>query len=248
MTRSLYQAEKSSLCGVTPRPSALTSTRLLQPAADQNQIHRLPNGPWLRLPRPAVRPPLRFAVAAALGHDRYGTDPGGHGGVDRQVADRFRLVPARRRQSGEAAEVLRQPVPAGRGGLRLLRAARRADRRGLGGTDPGRVHLQRQGLQPVHPAPHPGADAARRPAGGRRQDGQGPGLPQGRRPGGDRRRPGTGSSRRSSRCARRASSARSCSSSRPGSRSRGRTRSTSSPARSGPPRGGSASSSATTPG
>src|ERR1700722_12833515 len=51
MTSSLYQAEKSSLCGVTPRPSALTSTRLFQRAADQNQIHRLPNGPWLYLPR-----------------------------------------------------------------------------------------------------------------------------------------------------------------------------------------------------
>ncbi len=54
---------------------------------------------------------------------------------------------------GAAAAVLRLPVPAGRSRRHLLRAARRADRRGLGRPSPGRVHLQRQGVQPVHPAP-----------------------------------------------------------------------------------------------
>ena len=116
----------------------------------------------------------------------HGRDPGGHGRMDRPVADRLRLVPGRREHAGEAAAVLRPPVPAGGGGRDLLRAARRADRPGLGGADPGRVHLQHQGVQPVHPAPHAGQGAARRPARGREPGREGAGVPQGRRPGGDR--------------------------------------------------------------
>src|ERR1700689_1193765 len=67
MTSSLYQAEKSSLCGVTPRPSSLTPSRLFQRAADQNQIIPLPNGPWLRLPpSPPSRPARHTPEAPAL--------------------------------------------------------------------------------------------------------------------------------------------------------------------------------------
>jgi hypothetical protein len=139
--------------------------------------------------RPALRPrsrgrdhedPMTFARPPRWDMIGYGNDPGGHGGVDRQVADRFRLVPARRRQPRAAAEVLRQPVPARRGRLGLLRAAGRAHGRGVGGQDPGRVHVQRQGVQPVHPASDPGQDAPGRPAGGGRQGGQGADLLQGR--------------------------------------------------------------------
>ena len=108
----------------------------------------------------------------------YGTDPGGHGVVDGPDADRVGLVPAGGGHAGKAAAVLCPPVPAGGSGRDLLRAARGADRRGLGGADPGRVHLQRQGVQPVHPAPHPGCRAACRPAPGGGEDGQRPGLPQ----------------------------------------------------------------------
>jgi len=110
--------------------------------------------------------------------------------VDGQDADRLRLVPARGGHAGEAAAVLRPAVPAGRGRRHLLRAARRADRQVLGGADPGRIHLQRQGVQPVHPAPHSGQGTARRPARGGGQDRQGPGVPQGCRPGSGR--PGLG--------------------------------------------------------
>ena len=159
-------------------------------------------------------------AAGALGWGN-GTDPGGHGVVDGPDADRVRLVPARGGQPGEAAAVLRPPVPAGRGGRHLLRAARRADRPGLGGADPGRVHLQRQGVQPVHPAPDAGPGAARRPARGREPVRQGPGVPQGRRPGGGRSGLGPVPGRARAAAARRASSARSCCSSRPGSRSAG---------------------------
>ena len=196
----------------------------------------------------------------------HGRDPGGDGGMDRPVADRLRLVPGRCEHAGEAAAVLRSPVSAGGGGRHLLRAARRADRPGLGGTDPGRVHLQHQGVQPVHPAPHAGEGAAHRPACGRGPGREGPGVPQGRRPGAGR--PGVGPVPGRARAAARCwpgrgwpgrcwpgrgwtgpgNSARSCCSSRPGSRSPARTRTTSWPARSAPRRAGSAWSSATTPG
>ncbi len=85
----------------------------------------------------------------------YGAGPGGHGVVDGPDAARIGLVPARGGHAREAAAVLRPAVPPGRGGRHLLRAARGADRGHLGGAHPGRVHLQRQGVQPVHPAPHP---------------------------------------------------------------------------------------------
>jgi uncharacterized protein YecE (DUF72 family) len=75
--------------------------------------------------------------------------------MDRPNADCLRLVPARGQHAGEKTAVLRPAVPAGGGRRHLLRAARRADRQGLGGTDPGRVHVQHQGVQPVHPAPDP---------------------------------------------------------------------------------------------
>src|SRR6266700_516579 len=63
-----------------------------------------------------------------------GAGPGGHGVVDGPDADRVGLVPAGGEQPGEAAALLRPPVPAGGGGRDLLRAARRADRAGLGGA------------------------------------------------------------------------------------------------------------------
>src|SRR5271166_2052321 len=113
-------------------------------------------------------------------------NPGGHGGMDRPVADRLGLVPGRGEQPGEAAAVLRSPVPAGGGGRGLLRAARGADRQGLGGADPGRVHLQHQGIQPVHPAPHASQGAAGGLARARGSGREGAGVPQGRRPGADR--------------------------------------------------------------
>src|SRR5215472_6676049 len=53
-------------------------------------------------------------------------------------------------------------------------------------ADPGRFHLQRQGVQPVHPPPHPGDRAASRPAPSGGEDGQGPGLPPRPRPRGGR--------------------------------------------------------------
>ena len=120
----------------------------------------------------------------------YGAGPGGHRVVDGPDADRVGLVPARGGHAGKAAALLRPPVSAGRGGRHLLCAARRADRPGVGGADPGRLHFQRQGVQPVHPAPHPRGRAARRPAPGRGEDRQGPHLPQRPRPGSDR--PGVG--------------------------------------------------------
>ena len=43
----------------------------------------------------------------------------------------------------EAPAVLRESVPAGRGGLRVLRTACRADCHRVGGTDPRELHLQR---------------------------------------------------------------------------------------------------------
>src|SRR5579872_768571 len=73
-----------------------------------------------------------YFAGGSLGYG-CGADQGGHGGMDRQVADRFRLVPARCDNAGAAAPVLRAAVPAGGGGLGLLRAAGRADCYGLGG-------------------------------------------------------------------------------------------------------------------
>jgi Protein of unknown function DUF72 len=55
--------------------------------------------------------------------------------------------------------------------------------RAVGRADPGRLHLQHQGIQPVHPPPHPSGRAASRPAPGRRENRQGPGLRPRRRPG-----------------------------------------------------------------
>ena len=185
----------------------------------------------------------RRSYAEDMGQDSVGTA----GWTDRTlIASGW--YPPEANNAGEAAAVLRPPVPAGGGGRHLLRAARRADRHGLGGADPGRVHLQHQGVQPVHPAPHPGQGAARRPARGRGPGRQGPGVPQGRRPGGDRPGVGPVPGRAGAAAPGRASSARSCCSSRPGSRSPGRTRTTSWPARSGSRRAGCAWSSATTPG
>src|SRR5689334_875077 len=46
------------------------------------------------------------------------------------------------------------------GGCHLLCAARRADRGAMGRANPARLHLQRQGVQPVHRPPRPGGRAA----------------------------------------------------------------------------------------
>src|SRR5579875_2207942 len=97
------------------------------------------------MPPPAVLRIMRTSPPSVAGEIRrlrcgYGKDPGGHRVVDRQDADRVRLVSARGGHAGEAAAVLRPAVPAGRGGLELLRAARLADRRVVGAADPGRVH------------------------------------------------------------------------------------------------------------
>src|SRR5579875_2975261 len=124
-----------------------------------------------RMPPPAVLRIMRTSPPSVAGEIRrlrcgYGKDPGGHRVVDRQDADRVRLVSARGGHAGEAAAVLRPAVPAGRGGLELLRAARLADRRVVGAADPGRVHVQRPGVQPVHPAPDAGQGAADGPARG----------------------------------------------------------------------------------
>src|SRR6266567_5672663 len=81
----------------------------------------------------------------------YGAGAGGHGVVDGPDPDRVGLVSARGGHAGEAAALLRPPVPAGRGGCYLLRPAGRADRGGVGRADPGRVHLQRQGCSPSTP-------------------------------------------------------------------------------------------------
>ena len=104
--------------------------------------------------------------------------------MDGPDADRVRLVPAGGEQPGEATALLRPAVPAGGGGRDLLRAARRADRAGLGRTYAGRLHLQHQGVQPVHPAPDAGQGVPGRPARGGGFSREGPGVPQGRRPGG----------------------------------------------------------------
>jgi hypothetical protein len=56
----------------------------------------------------------------------------------------------------------------------------------VGGADPGHLHFQRQGVQPVHPPPHPGGRAAGRAAPGRGEDRQGSGLLPRPRPGGGR--------------------------------------------------------------
>src|SRR5690242_11246442 len=45
----------------------------------------------------------------------------------------------------------------------------------LWAADPGPVHLQRQGVQPVHPPPHPGGRAAQGLAHGGGEDRQGAG-------------------------------------------------------------------------
>ena len=104
--------------------------------------------------------------------------------MDGPDADRVRLVPAGGEQPGEAAALLRPAVPAGGGGRDLLRAARRADRPGLGRTYAARLHLQHQGVQPVHPASDAGQGVPGRPARGSGCGREGPGVPEGRRPGG----------------------------------------------------------------
>ena len=75
--------------------------------------------------------------------------------MDRQDADRFWLVPARGEHAGEAAAVLRSPVPAGGGGRDLLRAARRADARAWAERTPDgfTFNIKAFSLFTQHPTP-----------------------------------------------------------------------------------------------